>query len=66
MRGDKAVTNERVAQLAGRMGTTHVRVSIIDVHDLAIEAVLGDQGASGLDLGQFRHGGAGYEMIGVP
>jgi glutathione S-transferase len=59
------VADQRIGDLAGCVGTTHISVSIIDGDDLSIEAALGDQGASGLDLGQFRHGGAGYEMIGA-
>jgi glutathione S-transferase len=59
------MADERVAQFTGCVRTADVGVGIVNVHDLAIEAVLGDQGTSGLDLGEFRHGGAQYEMLGV-
>jgi glutathione S-transferase len=57
------MADKRIAQLAGRVRTAHVGVGIVDVHDLATEPVLGDQGASGLDLGELWHGGAQYEML---
>jgi len=35
--------------------SAHVGVAVVDVHDQAVQCLIGDQAASGLDLGKFRH-----------
>ena len=37
------------------MRAAHERVAIVDVYDAAVQHPIGDQDASGLDLGKFRH-----------
>jgi hypothetical protein len=43
-----------VIKLRNSAGVT-VAASVVDVHDAAVQRLIGDQAASGLDLGKFRH-----------
>src|SRR3954454_17086354 len=57
VRGPQLVADQRVAQLARGVRPAHVAVGVVDVLDLPVQGGALDDGASGLDLGQLRHGG---------
>ena len=46
---------QRGAQLAGGVRPAHERVAVVHVHDAAVQRLVGDQAAGGLDLGKFGH-----------
>jgi hypothetical protein len=53
-RGERA-SGQRGTQLAGGVRPAHERVGVVDIDDAAMQGLIGDQAASGLDLGKFRH-----------
>jgi len=52
-RGERA-PDQGVAQFAGGVRAAYERVAVVDVDDEAVQRLIGDQAASGLDLGKFR------------
>ena len=55
VRRGQAPAGERVGDLPGRMRSAHVRVGVVDGHDLAVQHSL-DLLASALGLGKLGHG----------